>query len=319
MNRRTPLLFAASALLFGTSFVGIKAVIGSVPPVLFAAYRLDLGALVLVAFVLASRLDWRPRGRADVLAIAVATLFVVVANNVLLFVGQLHTTSGAAAVMYSLMPVAAPVFAVFLLKERLAPVGVAGLLLGLVGVVIIAQPTPSDFAGPGQLLVVVAAMCVAFGTVAMRRIGPSLPTLSLTAWAMLVGAPVVHLTSLALGEPQSVEWTPRIVAGVLYVGIPATAGAYPAYFALLARVGPVKGNLVAYVVPAVATLVGWLALGEAVAPTTGVGFLVIVAGFALLQREPLVRTLRRWGLLDREDVPVLASDGGRVRGHLDDD
>ncbi|WP_396611411.1 DMT family transporter [Haloferax sp. S1W] len=298
-RHRTLVLFVAAAVLFGTSFVGIKAALGPVPPVLFAAFRVDVAAVALLALVAARGGYWLPRNRADVLGILASAAFVLGANNVLLFLGQQHATTGAAAVMYSFVPVASPVFAVLLLDdERVTAFDGAGILLGLLGVVVIVGPGSilSGGAGSiGQALVFGAAVSVALGTVLMKRAGPTIGTIPLTAWAMALAAVSIHVVSLGIGEsPAQVPWTPTIVAAILYVGMPATAAAYPVYFALLAEAGPVRGNLVAYAVPVVATLAGWALLGETISTATILGFGVILAGFLVVQRKSVLR-LVGWG------------------------
>jgi drug/metabolite transporter (DMT)-like permease len=85
---------------------------------------------------------------------------------------------------------------------------------------------------------------------------------------------------------------------VLYVGVLSTAALYPLLFGLIARIGPVRTNLYAYVSPVVAAVVGWLVLGERLAPTTVVGFLVIAVGFALVERDTLRVEVHRWRAAD---------------------
>ncbi|MFC7202935.1 DMT family transporter [Haloferax namakaokahaiae] len=293
-RHRSLVLFVAAAVLFGTSFVGIKAAIGAVPPVLFAAFRVDVAAVVLLTLVAVRGGYWRPRTRGDVLGILVSGAFVLGANNVLLFLGQQSATSGAAAVMYSLMPIASPVFAVLLLNdERISGVDAAGILLGLVGVVVIVGPESVLGNGSvGQLFVVGAAISVAFGSVLLKRVNATIGTLPLTAWAMLVAGVSIHAVSLGIGEsPAAVAWSPTIVAAILYVGMPATAAAYPVYFSLLAEAGPVKGNLVAYAMPVVATISGWAFLGETISAATILGFCIILTGFVVIQRVSVLRIL----------------------------
>jgi len=129
-------------------------------------------------------------------------------------------------------------------------------------------------------------------------------SLPLTAWAMGVGAVLLHAASLALGEPPATmaTATPTTAASVLVVGIFSTAFAYPVYFGLIGRIGPVRTNLVAYLVPVVAALSGWLLLGASISPATVAGFFIVVAGFALVERvvlrEEIQRLRRRLGGAD---------------------
>ena len=301
---RDAALFVLLAVLFGASFVAIKTGLRELPPVLFAGLRFDVAAVVLLAYVglTRARSGWLPRTRGDALGIATAAVFLVTLNNGLLFLGQVETTPAAASVMYGLNPILAPVFAWLLLGDRLSRLGALGIGVALAGVVVIVQPSPSTFtdaSAVGQLLILGSAAAVALGSVLLRRVQPRMPSLSLTAWAMAGGAVLLHGVSLLAGEsPATVtSVSPVTVASLLAVAIPSTAVAYGIYFGLIDRIGPVRANLVAYVVPVVAALSGWLLLGAGVSVWTGVGFLVVVAGFALVERETLgaeFARLRRW-------------------------
>ncbi|MFC4549471.1 MULTISPECIES: DMT family transporter [Halorussus] len=283
-------LFAFLALAWGGSFVAVEAGLQSLPPVFFAAARFDLGALLLVAYAVATRERWFPRTRDDVFAVAVVGAFVVAGNNALLFLGQQNTTAGVAAVLYSLNPVLTTGFARGLLPdERLSAVGVVGLLVGLAGVALVVRPDPANLTSGavGKLLVVASASSVALGSVLLRRTDPDADSVTTTGWAMLVGALVMHALSIARGESLPTRLDPAAVVPLVYLAVVATAAAYAVYFGLLERHGPVEINLVSYVVPIVAALAGWALLEESLASATIVGFAVILVGFALVKRGAL--------------------------------
>jgi len=286
-------LFVIASIGLGTSFVGIETGLAAVPPVLFAAFRFDFAAVLLLGFVAYRYEIWTPQSRNDVFAIVASGVFVVAINNGLLFVGQQYTTSGAAAVTYGLLPVISPLFAFLLLSDRISAIDFGGILVGLVGVLILVSPTPGSLGDStyGQSLIAIAALSIALGSVATKRFKPTLAMLPLSAWAMALGAVLLHITSVAIGETTSIAWTPETLTAVVYVGIPGTAVAYGAYFLLIAQAGPVHANLVAYTVPAVATVSGWLVLGEVLSATTVIGFFIILAGFVVIQRSA-VRELR---------------------------
>lgn len=292
------------AILFGGSFVAIKTGLRELPPLLFAGLRFDIGAAVLAGYVVAtqSRSRWVPRTRSDLLGIGIAGVFLVALNNALLFTGQGTTTPAMASIMYGLNPVLAPVFAWWVLGDRLSKVGAVGISVALAGVVIIVQPSPSALTSGGtvgQVLVLGAATSVAAGSVLLERVRPQIGYLPLTAWAMAVGAVLLHGLSIVGGEPQAkvTGIGPRTIASLLIVAIPATAVAYAIRFDLLERLGSVRANLVAYVVPIAAALTGWLVLGASLSVGTILGFLVVVTGFGLVERQTLryeVGRLRRW-------------------------
>lgn len=302
--RRTAGLFLTATLAFGTGFVGIKAGLVALPPLFFAGLRYDVGAVAVLGYAAARGTDLRPRGGRNWLAVVVGAVFLLGLNGGFLFLGVRSVTSGTAAVMYSLAPVIAPLVGLVVLPDsRLVRADVAGLLLGLGGVVVVAGLGAASTVGPGTGFLVGAAASVAVGSVLLRRLEPSLGRLPLTGWGMVLAAVGLHLVSVGAGEPQAVPVARRTLLAVLWVGGVSTAVAFPAYFGLIAVAGPVRANLITYAVPLVATLTGVALLGESVPVRTGVGFLVIAAGFALVERDNLVGEYRRLRGLPADPPP----------------
>lgn len=294
---RNAALFVLLSMLWGLSFVAIKAGLTEIPPVFFAALRFDVAAPLLLAFVAWRYEVWTPRTRADYVSVVVGAVTLIAANNSLLFLGQQTITPAAASVMYGLNPILAPAFAFVLLDQRLDAVSILGIVLGLVGVVILVQPSPDALtAGStlGKVSVLGAAVAVAFGSVLLQRLGATIDSIPLTTWAMVLGAVLLHGMSYGLGEsPTGPTLTPDVVSAVLVVGVLSTAVAYPIYFTLIRQIGPVRANLVAYTVPIFAALTGLLLFGTGVTPATVFGFVVVVSGVSVLERQVLRAELRR--------------------------
>jgi drug/metabolite transporter (DMT)-like permease len=286
-------LFVALSALWGLSFPAISAGLESLPPLLFAALRYDIGGGLLLAVLVARGAAWRPTTREDGLAILAAGAFLIGGNS-LLFVGQQTVPSGIASILYALIPILTVGFAAGLLPgEPLTTRRLVGLLIGLLGVAVIARPDPSKPLA-GELLgigfVVAAAVSVAFGSVLLRTREPSITIAPMTAWAMLVGAGLLHASSLAVGEPLvGVDPSAVSVAAAVYLGVFASAIAYIIYFTLLERFGPLEINLVSYVVPVFATAGGIVLLEEALTPAMVLGFGLIAGGFFVLKARVIAR------------------------------
>jgi drug/metabolite transporter (DMT)-like permease len=294
-------LFLGLSVVWGAAFVAIKAGLAYFPPVLFAAVRYDVAGVLMVAYAAYATDHPVPRGRQEWWVTGVAGgAFMIAGYHALLFVGEQFTTSAVAAIVVGLNPVLTTAFARGLLPdERLAPVGVGGLLVGLSGVVVLANPDPANLLGSatrGPALVFGATASFALGSVLARRSDAGVPIETMEAWAMLLGAGLLHVASVVLGEsPEAVAFTPEAALALSYLAVVASALGFLAYFELLELVGPVELNLVSYVAPVVAAAVGVALLGEAVTPRAVAGFLLIVAGFALVKRRELRATLRRPG------------------------
>ena len=291
MSRRRDLAaFALTALLFGGTFVAVKAGLAYFPPLLFLAVRFDVGAVVLAGFALA-RLSWtdlRPRTAGDVVGVLATGGLVVGLTNALLFLGQQTTSSGVAAIVFSLNPILTVAAVTSLLpSERLTRRRLFGTVLGLVGVVFVAGPGSlrrGEFAGVALLFG--GAVTIALGTVLIRWAEPTLSSTARTVWGVPLAAALSHGLSLATGESAAaVTLAPAALAALVYVGVGSGAVGYLAYFELVDSAGPQGANLVFYVIPVVSTVGGWALLGESVGPTTLVGFGVVAAGFLAVASE----------------------------------
>ncbi|WP_247001669.1 DMT family transporter [Halosolutus gelatinilyticus] len=286
-------LFLTLAAVWGTAFVAISAGLEYFPPVLFAALRYDVAGVLMLAYAAYAVDDWIPRGGAEWAVVGVGAVFLIAAYHAFLFVGQQNTTAAAAAILVSLSPVLTTGFARALVpSDALSAVGVAGVVVGLAGVAVIAQPDPSNLLAAdvvAKLFVFCAAASFAFGSVLTRRIDASLPIETMEAWSMLGGALAMHAASLGLGEPiEPATWArPEALVALGYLALVASAFGFLLYFDLLERLGAVEINMVSYVAPIFAAVMGWLLLDEVVDATTVFGFLLIAVGFVLVKRRAL--------------------------------
>jgi drug/metabolite transporter (DMT)-like permease len=302
---RNLFLFCLLAAAWGSAFMAIKAGLGTPAspayfydaPVLFAAARYDVAGVLVAGYGAWVTDRWRPRSREEWLLVGTGAVFLIAGYHSLLFVGERGTTSAAAAVIVSLSPVLTTAFARALLPaERLTVVGLVGMVVGLVGVAILARPEPANLVGRRfEALVFGAALAFAFGSVLIQRLETTLPVETMVAWSMLWGAVLMHALSVGLGE--TVDGVPPLeaAAALAYLAVVASAGGFLIYFDLLDRLGPIEINLVSYVAPVFAAVAGFFVLGEVIDVPTVVGFLVILVGFVLVKRRAIRRELARGG------------------------
>ena len=284
-------LFVTLATVWGLSFPAISVGLDHLPPLLFAAFRYDTAAVLLLGYAVATTDSWRPVGRNDLQAVLWGGLFLV-AGNGLLFIGQQTVPSGVAAIQQALVPIMTALWALLLLGERISPVGAVGVAVGFLGVGLIVQPDSNDLlAGDtlGRLIILGQVSSVSLGGVLIDRAAPSMERVAMTGWAMLLGGVVLHLLSLSAGERAPATLPDPVALGaVVYLGVFSTALAFVIYFTILDERGAFETNLVTYLVPVVATVAGVVLLGESVGPLSVAGFLVVFLGFALLKRRALV-------------------------------
>jgi probable blue pigment (indigoidine) exporter len=307
MNRSRALNLAGFLLvsvLWGASYPAIRVALAGFDPLFLAATRFDLTGLLVLAVAVAGASGasgeaarWRPTRR-DWPSVLAAGLLLVGVHNGLLFLGQARVPSAVASAVVGTVPILSTgVARVALPSDRLTATGVLGVLLGLGGVVVIADPSPDGLesaSNVGVLLLFCSAFVFAVASVAIRRFRTDLGVAGFQGWAMLMGGVALHGFSLAVGESQTATLSPRVLAGFGFLVVAAGVVGYLCYFALLDRLGPVEINLVAYVETVFAALVGWLVLSEGLAGTTVWGFGLVFAGFLLVKRDAIREEVVRW-------------------------
>jgi len=296
---RTAGLFVLLAAVWGGTYPAVTVGLDSFPPILYAALRLDVGAVVLVLYVGRTQDYWRPRGTRDWIAVFSGGLLTLAGYSILQNVGQQTVPSAIAAVLTGLIPILTIGFAkVFLPEETFGLVELVGVGCGFLGLAVITRPEPGNlFSGNtvGQMVLVLAAASFALGGVLTQRADAEMPFPSRTAWAMVVGAVFTHLASfVSPSESVSlVRWTVDGLLGLAYLGVFVSATGYLLYFYLLPRLGSVELNLVTYATAMFGTVFSWLLFTEPVTASTLFGFSVVIFGFVLLKWETVHEEYQR--------------------------
>lgn len=201
----------------------------------------------------------------------------------LLTYSTLYVTAGFSSVINATAPLWGAVVAWLWLSEKLKPAGVVGVILGFIGVAVLAGDK-SSLAAPGSTLAVAAAVggafCYGIGANYAKRYTRHLNSLSVATGSMLF--PALLMAPLTVlywpSTPPSVSAWVAIVA----MGIASTGFAYILYFRLIANVGPAKAITVAYLIPVFAVIWGALIIDERITPLMVVGCLIIFVGTALV-------------------------------------
>lgn len=290
-------LFLAYAVLGASSFVGAKAGLPFFPPLLFGALRLDLGAVLLLGYVYATRSYWRPRTRTDLRATLLTGIGTVGLAIPLLYLGQQYVSSGVGSIVYSFTPILTAVAAILLIPSvGLTVRDAVGFGLGLLGVGVVAGVDPGNLLTTdvrGVALIFGSAAVFAIGNVVVQRMRPSLPSVTLTAWGLVLAALTSHGLSIIVSEsPGAIQWTVQAWLALVVTGVFASALYYGVHFELVGRIGSTRTNLVYYVMPISATVAGWLLLDERITLATVAGFGLIAVGFVFVEYRALARLLR---------------------------
>jgi len=275
-----------ASAIWGGMYVVSKVVLDVIPPFTLITLRLLLGALTL-AGILAWR-GWRRPRRADFAPVLGAGLVGYGVSLGFQFVGTRYSTAAYGALVTSATPAFVVCFAVILLGERLNATRVLALLMSSAGVLAVIDPLHAQ-AEPGMLLgnlsLLAAAVTWALYSVLVRKLTVNTSALPFSALALLGGLPVsvpLGVWELWAGGFGDITWS--AVAGVLFLGIVATAVAMFLWNSAFALLDASIASLTFFAQPVVGTALGVAFLGEIMPPTFLIGGLLITLGIVIASR-----------------------------------
>lgn len=276
--------FAAIYLVWGSTFLVIRLGVRELPPFLFAGGRFLLaGALLtVVAKALGERFPRGPREWRPLLMFSV--LMITFSNGVSTYALQ-HVASNEAALLASSSALwIAALGAIGPKGHALTVRGSLGLLLGFVGVALIVWPRGATPSGHfvWQALLLVGSFSWAAGSILYRDVALPVGPVAFNAVMMLMGGTWLALAGVARGEPAAWRWHGGGLAAMAYLAVFGSAIAYTAYSWLLKRVPADRVGTFAYVNPAIAAVLGWVVLGEALGAAQVAGTIVVLLGVALV-------------------------------------
>lgn len=285
---KTLLAFAIIYVVWGSTFLAIRAGVRELPPFLFAGMRFLAAGLVLCGWMIArgERPPTSPQwGSAFLLGILVFVL-----DYGMLFWAEQRVPSGIAAVMLATIPLFMAISEIAILRTQKMTIRLAlALLSGVAGVAVLVNNSaslggvPIDRAGAVALIVAAVGWSIAS---ALTRLLPLPGSKVMSSGAqMLAGGLLLLLTAAALGEFRNFH--PAAVSrqawfALLYLIVPGSIVAFTAYVWLIHHESPTKVGTYAYVNPLIAVLLGYFLGGEALGRRTILGTLFVLVSVIVI-------------------------------------
>lgn len=282
MEMRAILWGLAFSLMWSSAFTSARIIVMDAPPLTALSVRFLISGLIGIGIALAMGQTWRltrPQWAATV-------LFGLCQNAIYLglnFVAMQTVEASLASIVASTMPLLVALAGWLIFRETIGWLGIAGLLLGAFGVVIIMGTRMS--AGVdlfGLALTGIGVLGLTFATLAVRGTGGGGNMVMVVGLQMLVGAAVLAPFGLWLEEPVVNFSTPFVIAFLyttLFPGLIATL----VWFHLVNRIGMVRAATFHFLNPFFGVLVAAVFLSEVVRPADMMGVAVIMVGILAVQ------------------------------------
>lgn len=294
-HRRTLLLCLGIVyFIWGGSYVATSVGIHAAPPFAFAGVRFTIGGAVLFAFARSRRprtivtiAEWR-----NAATVALGTVLLSNGCNVW---GMQYVASSQAALLNTTSAFWIALLGMFgARRHALEPRAAFGLLIGFAGAVLIIWPRAAGAHANGsagttlgdsilpQLVILAGCLGWASSTIFMRNMRSSLDLLTFTGLQLFCGGLMLLALALARDEFALWVWSWPAFAAMLYLMLLSSCVAYAAFAWLAQNATPAQTGSYGLVNPAVAAVLGWLALGERLTGMQVSGMVIILVGVALV-------------------------------------
>lgn len=257
----------AVCLIWGTTYLGIRVCLETMPPALMGGFRWTIAGVLLTGYLLARGEKLPPRSSWRGIAL-MAFLLLGLGNGGVVFAEQ-WVPSGLAAVMVATSPFwMSGVEATLKDGERLNVKTIIGLLIGFSGILVLVWPDLALGGGNRHFLLGIIALQIAsfgwaLGSAYSRRHARDDHILATTALQMLAGGVMMLGLGTMTGEWQRVSFNPRTLTSLVYLSTVGAIGGFVAYTYALRHLSMSFVSLYAYINPVIAVTLGVLLLGEA--------------------------------------------------------
>ncbi|MCP3443949.1 DMT family transporter [Bradyrhizobium sp. CCGUVB14] len=287
-------LLAVLSILWGGSFFFNGAALRELPPLTLVLLRVALGAAMLLPLLRLQGINFPKGVRGWKPFFAIGLL-----NNVIPFslivIGQTFIPSGLASILNATTPLFTVLVMAAAGEEALQARRVAGVALGLAGVVILRGwgIETRTAQGLGILLCLGGALSYGFAALAARRLLKDSPPLGTATFQLMASTVMMAVVAGAAEQPWRLP-IPGVLTWLAVLGLAAlsTALAYIVFFQIIRRSGASNVMLVTLLIPVTAILLGWLVLGEPISAREIAGAIVIASALIVIDGRAL-RMLQR--------------------------
>jgi drug/metabolite transporter (DMT)-like permease len=279
-NAATAIAVVVTILAWASAFPAIRAGLASFGPLELGAARFAIAAIPAAVFLLITR-PGLPRW-SEAWRFLIGGLFFVALYTTLLNIGEQTVSSGPASFIINVNPIITAALAMMFLGERFTGRAWLGTAVSFAGIGLIAFGEGDAFRiDAGALLILGSAVCNSITTVVQKPLFARHKPLTVSAWNMVIGALLLApFLPSAIAQANGAS-TEGLVA-TIYLGLVPSLIAYASWTIVLARLPAGRASNFMYCVPPVATLMGFVWLGEAPSAASLIGGVMALGGVVLV-------------------------------------
>ncbi|MFJ9774612.1 EamA family transporter [Kitasatospora sp. NPDC101157] len=273
------LLTALAPAVWGTTYLVTTEMLPPGRPLLAAVIRCLPAGLLLIALT-----RTLPKGGWWWRALVLGALNIG-GFQALLFIAAYRLPGGIAATVGAVQPLVTAGLSAALLGDRLTPRTVLSGIAGVAGVSLLVLRANARLDAIGVAAALGGAVVMAFGVVLSKRWASAAPLLATTGWQLTAGGLLLVPVTLLSEDAPPTHYTLDNVLGYAYLCLIGAALTYAIWFRGLRALPPTSLSFLSLLSPVVATLVGWLALGQDLSPLQALGAVVVLGSLIVAQTQ----------------------------------
>jgi drug/metabolite transporter (DMT)-like permease len=275
------------AFFWGTTFLGIRIGVETIPPFLLAGIRnLISGALIFCYLFSQKKLE--SINRKQFFRVFILSMLMIVLANGLTTYAEKYINSGLASLISTLTPFLVLVLNLILGHERLSVKTVLGIFFGMFGMFLIYQSRVNELLIPeyrwGISAILVAILAWAIGTIVTKRGSVNSLSMLMSVCVQMLMAGVV-LTSFQFYVTPNISienWSMRSIFAMIYLAFFGSVVGYVAFSYLISQLPATKVVVLSYVNVVVALFLGWLILDEVITSRIILAATLIISGVVIV-------------------------------------
>ena len=291
-------LYGTTVIIWGTTWLAIKFQLGSVDPMVSVLYRFIAAALTLVVYCKLRGLNMRFRLK-DHIFMALQGLVLFSVNYWLIYLAEVHVTSGLVAVIFSSIVFMNMVNGALFIGSPVRSSVVLGSAIGILGISLVFWPeisafSLSDKAALGILLTAAATFMASLGNIiSARHQKYNLPVIQTNAYGMAYGAVIIGIVSALSGKPFNFEISAAYIGSLGYLAIFGTVIAFGCYLKLIGKIGADRAAYATMLFPMVALAISTFFEGYQWSAYSLLGMVLVLIGNGLvLNKKALSRQMQ---------------------------
>lgn len=290
MDFKAVLMGLAFALMWSSAFTSARVIVEYAPPLSALALRFLISGIigVVIAWLLGQSARLTRKQWLGVVIFGVCQNALYLGLN---FVAMQTIPASLAAIIASTMPLLVALAGWLIFGTRVRLLGIAGLVAGVVGVVLIMGARLQDGVDPfGLMLCVIGVVSLTVATLAVLGASSGGNVLMIVGLQMLVGSALLWIPALTI-ETWDVTWNWQLIVAFVYTTLVPGLAATLVWFLLVGRIGAVKASTFHFLNPFLGVAIAAALLGEQIGALDVVGVIIIAGGILAVQlsKQPAPR------------------------------